>query len=307
MDLMYNGGMQFHFHIFSIARAQAGEFHIPAESQYDSGFFGWLTRNLPDSGGIGTGSIFGEGGLFGADLLQMFSTAIAALAILFLVITGARMIFARGDAEAMSRFRFQIVWIAIGLALIGVANIVAFDLFDPTQNLLEGETARATMTDLVIRVLQILKYIMGAFILIMTMISGYNLIIDGDNSQVQEQERNFFQSFLFGVMMVLFAESAVLLLSLPETAITADPDIISKATKRNANLILEQIMGSFRFITSFLVGVSVLIIVLGALYYTTSFGNEQRQEQGKRMVLGAIVAIVIVVSSFTLASFLLAR
>lgn len=46
-----------------------------------------------------------------------------------------------------------------------------------------------------------------------------------------------------------------------------------------------------------IIGLAVFMVVLGALFYVTSAGNEERITEGKDMVVGSLIAIVIVMLS----------
>jgi len=46
-----------------------------------------------------------------------------------------------------------------------------------------------------------------------------------------------------------------------------------------------------------LIAFGILFIVLGAFFYVASGGNEERKSQGKEMIFGSIIGIIIVMSS----------
>ncbi|MFH0820475.1 MAG: TrbC/VirB2 family protein [Candidatus Peregrinibacteria bacterium] len=46
-----------------------------------------------------------------------------------------------------------------------------------------------------------------------------------------------------------------------------------------------------------IIGLAIFFVILGAFFYVTSAGNDERVSQGKQMVFGALVAIVLVLSS----------
>ena len=46
-----------------------------------------------------------------------------------------------------------------------------------------------------------------------------------------------------------------------------------------------------------IIGLAIFFVVLGAFFYVTSAGNDERFGQGKQMVFGALIAIVLVLGS----------
>jgi len=49
-----------------------------------------------------------------------------------------------------------------------------------------------------------------------------------------------------------------------------------------------------------IIALAIFFIILGAIYYISSAGNEERIEQGKEMIFGSIIAIVITLLSAVL-------
>jgi hypothetical protein len=65
----------------------------------------------------------------------------------------------------------------------------------------------------------------------------------------------------------------------------------------NVNNFGEYISLIWSFGSKVIIAFAVFFIVLGAFYYISSAGNEEKIEDGKEMVLGSLVAIVIVLLS----------
>lgn len=65
----------------------------------------------------------------------------------------------------------------------------------------------------------------------------------------------------------------------------------------NVNNFGEYISVIWAFGSKVIVAFAVLFIVLGAFYYIASAGNEEKIEEGKEMIFGSLIAIVIVLLS----------
>lgn len=58
-----------------------------------------------------------------------------------------------------------------------------------------------------------------------------------------------------------------------------------------------------RIVIGFLGIITVLIILYGGLIWMTSFGNEEKIEQAKKLIGAGVVGLVIVLASYALANF----
>lgn len=70
----------------------------------------------------------------------------------------------------------------------------------------------------------------------------------------------------------------------------------------NANLDLNKlIMSIINVLLSIALVVDILFIIIGGFFYIISGGNEERMEKGKDTVTNAIVGLIIIVMSYTIA------
>lgn len=95
--------------------------------------------------------------------------------------------------------------------------------------------------------------------------------------------------------------SATTALSLFLASATYTPQALAQGAVQTALGEVQTFADLISLIWSFgskvLIGLAVFFIVLGAFFYMASGGNEERVEEGKQMIFGSLVAIVIVLLS----------
>lgn len=79
----------------------------------------------------------------------------------------------------------------------------------------------------------------------------------------------------------------------------SDPDP-ANWTPDDITTLIGNIVGIALFVAQ---GITVIFVLLGAFYYLTAYGNEERASQGKKTILWALIGlIVMMVSRLVIAS-----
>ncbi len=227
------------------------------------------------------------------DLITRVNIFLGGAAILLLVVLGARFIFAQGEEEKMSKLKAQFGWLILGLAVISVAEFVAFQLVDPANPKIDVEQSSFIMANLGSKINQIKTFfqiIITGIMLVYLAISGYALITGGENDETISNEKKFIRSFVLGVVFILMSEVIVRVLS------NADP----RSAELTAN---SEILGIINFILSFLAVAATIMLILSSLYFVSSFGSEDQTKRAKSMVMASVIGIVTALSSFIIITF----
>ncbi len=218
-------------------------------------------------------------------------------ALIFLISIGARFIFADGNEESLKTAKLHFAYLVLGLAIISLAEFVAFTLIDPINEssqpmLTSGNTASALgeKAEQIIDYVQIL--ITGVMLLLLS-ISGYSLIASGDEGEKRlEDEKNFLKTFFFGAALILLSESIALIASdrHPQNA-------IFKAQN--------EILGFVNYALSFVAVTCFVMLILASFYFVTSLGNDDQMQRAKKIILSCVLGIIVAISSYTIASFMI--
>ena len=153
-----------------------------SRENYDSA----LTENIAMriGGGLRNSNESKLSQMFRGDLLRTINRILGALAIMYIVLIGAKYVLAMGDQEKMSSYKSQFAWLILGLAVISLAEFVGFDLLDPSggNDILSAETEGKFM-EKVRDVVRYFEFAAGGFMLINAILAGYHLIMSGEKEE----------------------------------------------------------------------------------------------------------------------------
>lgn len=224
-------------------------------------------------------------------ILKIANSVMGTIAILWLMILGVKFSLSQGEDDKLSKYKQQFGWIALGLAVISVAEFVAFSVFDPTAgDVLTGGSAN-TFADKASQIKVYFQTIVGAIAVVACIMSGYNLITGGSEDEAITNEKKFLHSFFFGVGFILMAEALVGIMSLQGGA------------EGSSGRIVSEIVGIINFMLTFVAVAAVFMLVLASLYYVTNFGNEEQANKAKSIIKNTIIAIIVCLSCYVFIRF----
>lgn len=242
------------------------------------------------------------------NFVSLLNFVIGSVAILFLVITGVKMIFSKGSADQSEKYKKEFLWVFVGLVVISAAEFIAFEIFDPVdptreggRDILTGGASFAALTTIASEIKRYFQYIVIGFIVIQGGITGYNLALaSGSSDDDLENEKKFVTSAGFGILLILLSELVVSVFSLQGVN---PADANTGAGVEASAVVIDQVVGIINYLLTLFGIVGVLLLVWAAVYYITSFGNEDQMNRAKRLILTAVVGLVVVASSFALMNF----
>ena len=232
--------------------------------------------------------------IFRGELLRMINRILGGLAIFFIVLIGMKYIMSMGNDEKLSKYKVQLAWLALGLAVISLAEFAGFELLDPSggNDILSGNT-QSKLYEKAMTIVRFFEYAAGAFMLINAILAGYHLIMSGEKEETISQEKKFLQSLLMGSAMILMAEIIVRVLSFQDSP------------ERTAELLVMEVAGIINFALSFIAILAMSMLVLASLYYVISFGDEEQTTRAKRMIKTSLIGVIIASASYVLIRFLI--
>lgn len=223
-------------------------------------------------------------------ILKIANSVMGTIAILWLMILGVKFTLSQGEDDKLSKYKQQFGWIALGLAVISVAEFIAFSVFDPTTEVLTSGAADTFATK-ARQIKQYFQIIVGAIAVTACVMSGYNLITGGSEDEAIQNEKKFLNSFFFGVGFILMAEVLVGIVSLQGGAAGSSGRIVS------------EIVGIVNFMLTFVAAAAVFMLVLASLYYVINFGNDDQANKAKSIIKNTIIAIVVCLSCYVFIRF----
>ena len=203
-----------------------------------------------------------------------------------------------GNEDKISNYKQQFGWIAVGLAVVSVAEYAAFSIFDLSKTDILSETVYNNFSFKLRQAVTYFQYLVAGVALVVIGMSGYNFIVHSNEDEAINKEKTIIKSFGLGLLIILMSEVGVYI-------VAGGP----QGDKFNTNYIIKrgigELSGIINFGLSFLGVTGIFMLVLASFYYVSSMGNEDQMNRAKRIIIGAIVSIVVAFSSFVLANFLI--
>ncbi|MBD3359101.1 MAG: hypothetical protein GF365_00110 [Candidatus Buchananbacteria bacterium] len=126
------------------------------------------------------------------------------------------------------------------------------------------------------------------------------------NKKHQEKKNKFFVSKAAKVLLIVVLFLAVFLFVYP---VLAQPDVGFEAIEEEIELGTQDIRVTIariiRAFLGFLGIIAVVIIIYGGYLYMTSAGNPEKVTKAKKVLINATIGLIIILSSFAIASFIL--
>lgn len=272
------------------------------------------TLPLPDEifkmGGIPTPPSGAENGtemakslIFG--VLGYARVIAGVIGILFLTIIGYKMVILGENEEQLTNAKRALVYMIIAFIMISMAKDIGklFDMGDASiikspQEILK----RVSLFDKQVEILiTFIKYILGALATLMIIRSAVRLIASGGNEEEVTKAR---QSLLYSAaaLVLVYVGSILINNVLYKVNKTVYTGITGVHPELDPKAGITELVGITNFIVSFAGPVAVLLLIIGAIMYATSAGEEDRMERGKRLIIATLIGMVIIFGAFALVS-----
>jgi len=220
---------------------------------------------------------------------------IASITILMMVVVGAKLVFSMGKPDSISNSRKQLVWMILGLAVISIAEFIAFFIWDPMSpaaNIASPKIAEGLLMNKAKQIKLFVQIITSGITLILLALSGYNLITAGGDEAKLKNEKQFLKTFFAGAGILLLSEAIVKVIS-------------QEKPEKGIFMGSREILGLVDYMLSFAAMLCTFMLVLAGIYYVSSLGNEDQMKRAKKIVMGCILAIVAIISSYAIVSFVI--
>lgn len=231
------------------------------------------------------------------------------IGILFITLQGYRLVMAGGDEEELTKVKKSIVYIIIAFVLLSMSQDIA-KIFDMSKGTIIGTPSNILKTvHLFDRQVEILmtfvKYIVGAIATTIIVLSGLQMVTGGsDEEEVKTQKSRIFYS-LFGLIVLTIGDIAI-----NKVFYNVDKEVYSGVTgvKPSINVTegVQQLIGITNYVVTFFGVMAVLMLIIAAIFYATSAGNEDQMSQAKRIIIATVIAMIIMFGAFALVSTIVA-
>lgn len=240
--------------------------------------------------------------------VKTLNIIIGAIAILYIVILGVRIIFSEGDEEKLTGSKKTLGLIVAGLILVALAQYIAFMIMDPVKgDILNADTGSisAEVYDKVALFVRAISIFIGVILLINLTISGYRLMTSQGEDERIGREKTFLKNFLLGVFMILFAESIIQIFAAMGGKSLPGSDAEGIEAGAMAQIGVIEIVGVINFILGFVAIAALIMFLLAVIYLLISFGNDERVGRAKTIVINTLIGILVCMAAYGIVNLLL--
>lgn len=242
------------------------------------------------------------------ELAKNYRYIIGSVAILFIVIAGIKMALLGANEEEDTKQKKNLYWGLIGLVLIMIAGPIA-EIFDmqnggPLSSEYEIGYRAKLFDDQVHIIITFIKYIVGSVAVMFIIRSGAKLVLAGDSDEVLNTEKKNLMMGIFALFIIMLANTVVKEVlfkvdySNSEYSAYGQQAVVSFDAARG----VAEIVGITNFIVTWAAPFAVLALIIGAIMYLTAFGEQERMDKGKKIVINSVIALIIIYGAFAIVS-----
>ncbi|MBN2086719.1 hypothetical protein JW758_00050 [Candidatus Peregrinibacteria bacterium] len=254
---------------------------------------GWDTQ----LGGVKNFAVQGQTGEelaagFIKNAIRIVRILIGGVALIMGILYGMSLIFARGKEEVIAKQKSNFLYVLIGFVILIISENVA-TIFNPEKATSDKLIDFKAANDQLREVMNYVKWMLGSVIVLFMTISSIRMITaGGEEEMITKQKKNLTWSVI-GMMVILLASSIVnaIYVTYEETGVTE---------AGSPGVAVNEIGSIIRLILVFLGPVAIAFTIYAGFMYLTSFGNDERNQKAKKMIIGGITGVVIIFAAYAL-------
>ncbi len=241
--------------------------------------------------------------------LGYVKTLTAVIGILFITLLGYKLISEGDNEEEVTKVKKGLIYVILAFVMISMSEDIGkiFDMSEGTilqnpQQILKRVHLFDSQVEIIIT---FMKYFLGAFATLMMIRSGIALITRGGS---EEEQTNQKKALLYtaGALVLIFVGDIFINKVFYKVNRTVYSGITGVHPAVDAKAGVEQIVGITNFIVTFVGPVAILFLMAGALMYATAAGEEERLNEGKRIIISAAIGILVIYGAFAIVNTVIA-
>lgn len=236
---------------------------------------------LPCAGG---GSL-GLSTYLGSIIFPAIRAGFVALGFVMFTVYAARLLLEPEEESTVTEIKNAYSQAAIGATIISVSTLIV-DSFGRSANNTIVNPAGVLFA--VNNVIGYLKLVVGVSISALILLQSIRLIsLQGDEGEISQQRTKFFHSLL-GVAAILLANT-----------------LLSAVQPGNNSITLNnEIRGAINFGLEILMVLAVIGLIVAGVMLIVSV-DESLKDRAKKIIFGTVVALLVVISAFTIVNYFL--
>jgi hypothetical protein len=230
------------------------------------------------------------------DVVVVMRNLVGGLAIIWIIISGIRMVLAGGDESAISEQRRSITYAFVGLIIILLLERLIDIIYGPAGVVRTELTAEATaaFSVEVYSLISYIKAIIGTIAILMIVVSGLRTIFTyGEEEGITKQRKAI---LWIGIgLILLFVNKAII-----EQIFIMPVQTHDQISASNVTAIINTFGQVMQFILGFVGLIALGTLVYGAGFMLINYGNEELVKESKKIIKNAIIGIIVIISAYTI-------
>ncbi len=240
---------------------------------------------------------------------KVMRNLIGAIAIILIIISGMRMIFAQGEESIITDQKRSITYAVVGLVAILLIERMIDILYAPSSILITSldadvqklstdvETAFSTE---IYGLINFIRAIIASIAILFIIISGLKSITAaGEEEKITKQKRSVMWII---IGLILLAVDQTIVRNIFGTPVKEQADQIKAS---NVTAIINTLGTIIQFALGFVGLIALAALIYGAGMMIANYGNDEMVQKAKKIVKSAIIGIIIIISAYTLVATLI--
>lgn len=245
-----------------------------------------------------------------AKIIDNVRYVIGAVAVLMLVVSGIRLIFAGGNEEVFKKQETNLKFTIIGLFFVGLAGELA-QIFDVGgRGFLDDPNVMLKRSRLFNRTVEItitfIKYIVGSVSVLFIVRSGLRMVLMGGNEEeAGKDKKNIFYGLL-GLIVILISNPIINKVFF-KIDTSKYPGLEGVRPGVDVKRLIGEITGITNIVAAIAGPLALLSLVAGGLMYILAGGEDEKINKAKKVITWAIIGLIIIYGSFAIVSTFVSR
>jgi cytochrome bd-type quinol oxidase subunit 2 len=229
-------------------------------------------------------------------VLDFVKYLIGAIAVVMIIITGVKLVMARKKVdEVWGKQKEHLIMLVTGLIFVFIADVAIRSVFfgvegEVFESEAQAEAAAQQGVEQLRGMWTVAMMLAGAVAVFMLVVAGIRLITSGGNEEAQTKIKKQITWVVIGLFVLGIAEFVVLDFIFPEQGSQIPDD------QKGKQLIVD----FTNFVSAFVSIAAVISSIYGGYLYVTAVGNEEQTGKAKKVLLGAVIALVIALGAFAI-------
>ncbi|MBU0727183.1 pilin [Patescibacteria group bacterium] len=244
-------------------------------------------------------------------VVRVIRNLIASLAVIWIVISGIRMVTAQGEESVITEQKRSIIYAVIGLVsillierlidiLYGTPGTYVGTYGGDYVNVFEPGATEARFSAEIYGVVNFIKAVIASIAILMIVISGVKTIMAQGEEEAITKQRKVFLWVIIG--LILFAIDQTIVDNFFAIPVQQQEGVIQAS---NVTAIINTIGKILQFLLGFVGLIALGMLIYGAGTMIANYGNDEMVQKAKKIIKNALIGIIVIISAYTLVATLI--